>query len=142
MNNRNILDKSSIDFFLPAASCFPSISRKMKVVAKCETSKRLRADRCQLFGGQWSDHGGWVTFEGAEEVPDRISLSTGLLSALISVFRVLTKAKHYRQVSRCAAAPDNKLRLADTRPLVGCTVGRHRVASQLWDVGLSEENII
>ena len=71
----------------------------------------------------------------AEEVPVHISLWTGLLSALSSVFpviiQVLTKAKHYRQVSRCAAAPDNKLRLADTRPLVGCTVGRHRVASQL-----------
>ena len=66
LTNRNVLDKSFIDFFLPAASCFPSISRKMKVVAKCETSKRLQVDRCQLLGGQWlpSDHGGWVTFEG------------------------------------------------------------------------------
>ena len=58
----------------------------------------------------------------AEEVPYCISLSTGLLSALSSVFpviiRVLTKAKHYRQVSRCAASPDrsNKLCLAGPRP--------------------------
>ena len=44
LTNRNVLDKSFIDFFLPAASCFPSISRKMKVVAKCETSKRQVSD--------------------------------------------------------------------------------------------------
>ena len=39
----------------------------------------------------------------AEEVPDRISLSTGLLSPLSTVFpviiRVLTKTKHYRLIS-------------------------------------------
>ena len=51
LNNRNILDKSFIDFFLPAASCFPSISWKMRVVAKCETAKRLQGVSSLVVSG-------------------------------------------------------------------------------------------
>ena len=63
-----------------------------------------------------------------------ISLYRALSSVFPVIIRVLTKTKLYRQVSRCAAAPDNKLCLADPQPLVGCTVGQHRVASPLWVV--------
>ena len=62
----------------------------MRVVAKCETAKRLQADRCQLFGGQWlpSDHGGWVTFEGVAVAPVYISIH-------LVFIRVWTDTKRY-----------------------------------------------
>ena len=58
-----IFYQSSIDL-LSSASCFPSISRKMRVVVKCTKDCRRSRTGVSSLVVSGSLHDGWVTLEG------------------------------------------------------------------------------